>query len=261
MSASLNPYLHNPEFPGESFTFKGTRPEAVLLFHGFTATSFEVRRLGETIHAAGFTAIGPLLPGHGTRPEDLNKVHWRQWIETAEAAYQALARDYRRVFVGGESNGGLIALYLAALHPEIAGVLAYAPALILPLTVWQRLALPVIAPFITGLPKGDLDGDKTWQGYKVNPPKAVLQMMRLQAEMRRRLPEIHQPVLVVQGRKDHAIDPHSAEVVYESVASPDKALVWMENSSHCVLLDQEYPLVFQYTLDFLTRLSEPVSRG
>jgi carboxylesterase len=255
MTAALNPYLHNPELQGEAFFFEGTRPEAILLLHGFTATSFEVRRLGETLHEAGFTTAGPLLPGHGTRPADLNRVHWQQWIETAEAGYQALARDHQRVFVGGESNGGLIALYLAALHPEIAGVLAYAPALILPLTAWQRLALRMIAPFVAALPKPDLDDDQSWQGYKVNPPKGILQLMRLQTETRQRLPDVHQPVLIVQGQKDQTIDPRSAEVIFESIASPVKTLRWMENSGHCVLLDKEHSLVLRYTLDFLAGLT------
>lgn len=254
MTATLNTYLHNPELQGDTFSFKGTREDAVLLFHGFTATSNEVYRLGKVLNNAGFTSVGPLLPGHGTNPAELNKVRWRQWIATAEVEYQALAKTHRRVFVGGESNGALIALMLAARHPEIAGVLAFAPALIVPITFWQRLELYVIAPFVPSLPKGDLDGDKTWQGYKVNPLKALIQLISLQNETRKRLPEIRQPILIVQGRRDQTIDPHSAEVVYESVSSPVKELHWMENSRHCVLLDQENHLVTKITMDFLFKV-------
>lgn len=251
MSATLNTFLHNPELQGEAFSLKGTRPDAILLFHGFTATSFEVRRLGRVLNNAGFTTVGPLLPGHGTNPAELNRVHWHKWAECAENEYQALAQNYPRVFVGGESNGALLALYLAEQHPEISGVLAYAPALILPLTPWQRLLLRVIAPFIAVMEKGDLSEDKSWQGYKVNPPKAVLQLLSLQSAIRRRLSEIHQPILIVQGRKDKTVNPHGAEVVYENVSSPLKVLKWMENSGHCVLLDQEAHLVTRDTMDFL----------
>lgn len=254
MSATLNTFLHNPELQGEAFSLKGTRQDAILLFHGFTATSFEVRRLGKVLNNAGFTTVGPLLPGHGTNPAELNRVRWQAWADYAEKEYQALARDYPRVFVGGESNGALLALYLAERHPEIAGVLAYAPALILPMPGWQRLLLRPLSLFVAAVEKGDLGDDKSWQGYKVNPPKAVLQLLALQAAVRRRLGDIHQPILVVQGRKDKTVNPHGAEVVYDSVSSSFKEFKWMENSGHCVLLDQEVHLVIRDTMDFLFKV-------
>ena len=254
MSPTLNPFLHNPELPGEAFSLNGTRPDAILLFHGFTGTSFEVRRLGRVLNNAGFTTAGPLLPGHGTTPAELNRVRWRDWTECAETEYQALARNHPRVFVGGESMGALLALDLAERHPEIAGVMAYAPGLILPLTFLQHVQLRLIAPFVASLDKEDLADDKSSQGYKVNPLKGVLQLIRLQGVVRRRLGDIHQPILIVQGREDKTVNPHGAEVIFESVSSSLKTLNWMEKSGHCVLLDQEAHLVTHDTMDFLFKV-------
>lgn len=251
--STVNAYLHNPDLPGQPFFYEGTRPGAVLLFHGLTATCSEVAGLGKALNNAGFTTAAPLLPGHGSSPADLNKVRWQAWVDSAETAYQDLARRYKRVFVGGESHGALLALYLAAEHPEIAGVMAYAPALRLPLSGWRRFQLRLIAPFVAALPKTDLEGNKTWQGYKVNPLKAVVQHMRLQDEVRKRLPRIKQPILIVQGRLDQTIDPRSAEMVYQEVCSEKKELHWMEKSKHCVLLDGERHEVTRMTLDFLFR--------
>ncbi len=248
---SANRHLHNPHLPGEAFYLESTGKTAVLLFHGFTATCAEVARLGKVLNRAGFATAAPLLPGHGTQPGDLNKVRWQDWIAAGEKSYQKLAEDYKRVFVGGESAGALVALYLAAEHPEIAGVMAYAPALQLRLTRWQRFQLRLAAPFIAGMPKGDLTGNTTWQGYRVNPTKGVIELLRLQKQVRARLPGIRQPLLIVQGRCDTTIDPHSAELVYELAGSPKKALHWMEQSGHCVLLEQEQHEVTKLTMDFL----------
>ena len=251
---TANPFLHNPHLSGQPFDLESAGSRAVLLFHGLTATCAEVARLGTVLNRAGFATRAPLLPGHGTRPADLKKARWQDWVSAGESAYQDLAKRYPVVFVGGESTGGLLALYLAAQHPEIAGVLAYAPALQLRLTRWQRLQLSLVAPFITELPKGDLEGNTTWQGYKVNSPRAVIQLLRLEAQVRARLPEIRQPVLVVQGRKDTTIDPRSAEIVYQQVGATLKELHWMEKSRHCVLLEIEQPEVTRLTLDFLYKV-------
>ncbi len=247
-------YLINPDLPGEPFDLPSSGPNAVLLFHGLTATCAEVARLGKVLNRAGFATRGPLLPGHGARPADLNKARWQDWVTAGESAYQELAGRYPCVFVGGESNGGLLALYLAAQHPEIAGVLAYSPALRLRLPRWQRTLLHIIAPFITGLPKGDLAGNTTWQGYRVNPPGAILQLLELQKQVRPRLPEVRQPALIVQGRNDHTIDPRSSEIVYRRLGSTLKELHWMEKSGHCVLLENEQHEVTRLTLDFLYKV-------
>lgn len=58
-------YMINPELDGSSITWQGGKT-GFLLLHGFTATTAEVRPLGEALHAAGHTVSAPLLPGHGT---------------------------------------------------------------------------------------------------------------------------------------------------------------------------------------------------
>lgn len=251
---SLNPALQNPHLDGRAFSHEAAGPNAVLLLHGFTATCAEVSHLGQVLHQAGYTTLGPLLPGHGDTPEALNKARWQDWIETAEQAYQKLARRYQRVFIAGESNGALITLYLAAQHPEIVGLMTYAPAIKLPLSRLQRLVVHLLAPFVTSVPKRISNDDQVWQGYKVNPLKGVLQILRLQKEVRACLPKINQPILIVQGRQDQTIDPQSAQMIYDRVSSTEKELHWMEQSRHCVLLDKERDQVIRLTLQFMDQV-------
>ena len=85
-----NPNLFNPHLEGDPFFWEGG-PTGILLVHGFTATPAEVRLLAKILHERGFTVAGPLLPGHGTKPEDLNRVRWQDWVEEGEKAYRQLA--------------------------------------------------------------------------------------------------------------------------------------------------------------------------
>lgn len=250
--------LRNPHLEGEPFTWEGG-PDGVLLIHGFTATTAEVRPLAQSLYAAGYTVAGPLLPGHFTQPAEINRYRWRDWARTCETAYRQLASRCRRVVIGGESTGAALALYLASEHPEAAAVLAYAPALRLTGGWTKTLALYALAPFVAHVPKPQQSGppteaDALWQGYTVNPLRGALELVRLQGVVRRRLHAINQPILIVQGRLDDTVHPSAPQTIYDRVRSTVKELHWMERSTHCVILDQEREEIFAMTTGFLARV-------
>ena len=247
-----NPNLRNPHLNGEPF-FWQAGPVGVLLLHGFTATPVEVRPAADKLSSLGYSVAGPLLPGHATRPADLNRVHWQDWVGAAEMAFRDLRANCAKVFIGGKSMGAVAALYLATQHPEAAGVLAFAPAVRIRLSASKTLQLRLLAPFIESVPKGGLDVEDQWQGYRVNPLKGVLQLLAMQRALLARLHLIRQPLLVVQGRLDTTIDPRVGEMILAGVSSTVKELRWFEHSSHAVLLDQELDSVIDLVAQFMER--------
>jgi carboxylesterase len=246
--------LVNRHLDGGPFFWEGGEV-GVLLSHGFTATSAEVRPLAQALHEKGYTAAGPLLPGHGTTPQELNQCSWQEWYDAVEDCYVQLKTRCRTVVVGGESMGSLLTLLLAAEHPEISAVLSFAPAI--RFASWQASFMaPLMAPFIPFRLKpkhGPSQADPRWQGYSVNPLRGVVQVAQLQREVLRRLAEVRQPLLVVQGRKDRSVSLNAAEIVYEKAGSEKKELHWFEDSGHCVLIDCEMEPVTALALDFLKR--------
>jgi carboxylesterase len=249
------PTLHNAHLDGSPF-FWGAGPVGVLLLHGFTATPVEVRSLAERLCDRGYTVAGPLLPGHGTVPEDLNRVRWQDWVDVAEGSYQQLAGQCDRVFIAGESMGGVVALYLASEHPEALGVMVYAPAIELTLGRFGRFALRIVAPFVPWRPKPGLDEEERWQGYRVDPLRGAGQLLRLQRETRRRLARIRQPLMVVMARLDTTVDPGAGKIILDGVRSETKELYWMEQSRHVILLGPELDQVTDLTLRFMTQALE-----
>lgn len=248
--------LVNAHLEGDSFFWEGG-PSGVLLLHGFTATTAEVRPLAKVLHQKGYTVAGPLLPGHGTTPEDCNRHGWRQWLQAAEDSYRQLTRHGERVFVGGESMGGLLALYLATEHPQVTGVLAYAPALQLR-SPWFSFVMPLMALFLPIRPKPPhpkYPSDDLWQGYGVYPLRAAVQLLALQRAVRRRLTAIRRPILIVQGRLDGTVAAEVPPFIAGRVRSVIKEVHWMENSTHTVVLDAEREQVAQLTLRFLEKAS------
>jgi carboxylesterase len=247
--------LRNPHLEGSPFCWEAGST-GVLLCHGFTATTAEVRLLAQALHVQGYTVAGPLLPGHGTTPQDCNRYHWQDWYSSVEQSYKQLAAHCQRVIVGGESTGALLILRLAAEHPEVKAVLCYAPALRLTLGYGSTLLLYLLAPFLTSIPKAPSTDNNPWQGYGVQPLKGAIQLLRLQKIVIPLLPQIHLPILIMQGRLDPTVHPQAPQVIFDQVSSPIKELHWLEHSTHCVILDKERDLATSLTLDFLNRVLE-----
>jgi carboxylesterase len=245
-----NDNLQNSHLEGDTFFWEGGSV-GVLLLHGLTATTAEVRLLAEKLYAAGYTISAPLLPGHGTKPEDLNETTWRDWAWTAEKAYHHLATVCDHVFVGGESTGGALALYLAARHDDIVGILCYAPAIKLAISTHNLVRLYVAAPLVHFLPKENVGGNDFWQGYKVNPLRAVMELLRLGQEVRRQLPRIRQPLLTMQGRQDRTVSEDAGEIICNGVSSELKVQKWLEASGHIILLEDELPEITAVTFKFM----------
>lgn len=249
-------FLQNPHLEGDPFYWEGG-PTGVLLIHGFTATTAEVRPLARYLRDRGYTVAGPLLPGHKRAPTDINRYRWQDWVQTAEEAYRNIAARCQRVVVGGESTGGLLALHLAQQHPEIAAILTYAPALRLNLRRPAIIQLYLLSPFLAAIPKHHgppTAADDLWQGYTVTPLKGAIELLRLQRQVRPGLARISQPILIVQGRLDRTVDPEAPQTIYDDVRSPVKELHWMDHSPHCVILDQERERVFELTAQFLAHV-------
>jgi carboxylesterase len=240
--------LQHPELEGSSF-FWEAGPVGILLFHGLTATTAEVRPLAAYLYRQGFTVAAPLLPGHGTTPQELNRQTWQSWVTAGEGVCQSLLKKCQKVIVGGESMGGLLALLLARSHPELKGILLYAPALHIPGVERARL----IAPFRPFILKKAGYSTLPWQGYFVNPTYAVVQLEKLQNEVRRQLPEIKQPVFIAQGCQDLTIDLQSAKLVYDGIGSGEKDLHYFQESGHIILLDKEFDTVAELTLNFIRK--------
>ncbi len=247
------PYIQNPQLDGRSFFLEG-KETGVLLLHGFTATTVEVRSLAESLHQHGLAVCAPLLPGHGTVPEDMHAVSWQDWTRTVEQAYLELAERFPRVIIGGESLGGLLTLYLGQKYSNLSGIVLYAPALKLK-GIWQARFL---APFIKTIPKShsgsDPDGHLPWQGYTVASLPALNQLRKLQNLVQKNLSAVCQPTLIFHGRLDLRIDPKCAEIIYEQVSSPKKELVILERSGHTILLDIERDFVYRKTLEFIQQV-------
>ena len=253
MSTQGNPFLHNPHLDGDAFFWPAGRT-GILLSHGYTATTAEIRPLAEKLHQKGYTVAAPLLPGHGTSPADLNRVRWQDWARCGQDTLNRLFDTCERVLVGGESMGGLLALTLASQNPKVAGLLLYAPAIALNMGPADLAKLYLGAPFVTQVPRASLDNGQSWQGYPGLPLKGAIELLAFGKATRAQLSKIHQPLLLFQGRFDTTVAPQAGEIILNGVASTVKLRYWMEKSHHTLTLDVELDEIADRTIEFIEQL-------
>lgn len=120
---SLNRFYAQSRVYPEQFTPNGNRsfilmPEGkprgtAVLLHGLTDSPYSMRYLARCYQQAGFVAVVPRLPGHGTAPGALTTVNHEDW----QAATRLAVREAVRLggsdvplHMVGYSNGGALAL-------------------------------------------------------------------------------------------------------------------------------------------------------
>ncbi len=249
-----------PYLPGaEPFFYEGNKV-GCLLVHGFTGTPYEMRGLGawlsEHFH---YTISGPALAGHATHVSEMVKTDWRDWYNSADAAYLALKSRCTEIFCIGLSLGGLLTLHLAA-HRRLTGIVAVsAPAYINhPHLRYLRLMpfLPRLVPLIARNAAEDDTQDPTVNvnrpGYEHTPTGQAGNLVNeLLPHVRAHLSGIKTPALLLQGRQDRTIPSDSMPVIYSELGSTDKQMVWLEPSGHLALEDYAKEQAFQHIADFI----------
>lgn len=241
----------------EPFYFPGNST-GCLLIHGFTGSPTEMLPLGEYLARLGYTVLGPRLFGHATRPEDMRRARWRDWVASVEDGWHILSGKTDHIFVIGLSMGGVLSLYLSSRFP-VLGTVAMSTPYDLPPDPRLRF-LNILWPFFNQTPKGetDLQDPSAAVGhiaYPQYPTRGILELQKLLREMHFALPELTKPVLLMHSRKDGGVAPENMPKIHTRVGSKEKEMVWLENSGHVVTRDREKERVFKAVENFLQKFN------
>jgi len=209
--------------------------------------------VAERLAAEGFSVSLPLLPGHGTTPEDLARKTARDWLDHALAAWDQLAAAYPYPAVAGLSMGAVLALHVASRRP-VPAVVALAPALYL--RDWRIGLLPLarlLHPWrgdITHDVKDPVRSERAYPRYHLNSVREFLQVGKA---VRPELARVTAPLLGIQSREDHVIPPGCLAYLMRRAGSEVKEQHVLQNSYHVLTMDREYMRVAGFMLAFLAR--------
>ncbi|QNS08954.1 alpha/beta hydrolase [Streptomyces xanthii] len=252
-----------PVLPGaEPYRHEGGEV-GVLLCHGFTGSPQSMRPWAEHLAARGLTVSLPLLPGHGTRWEDLAITGWQDWYAEVDRAFEELSERCSQVFVCGLSMGGALALRLAARHGDkVAGLVLVNPGN--KVHGAAAHALPVARHLVRTIP--GIASDIAKEGsvevaYDRVPLHAAHQLRNFFRLVDRELPQVTQPLVVLHSPQDHVVPPADSARVLGRVSSRDVTEILLEQSYHVATLDHDADRIFEESVAFIDRLADGADDG
>lgn len=238
----------------EPFFFEAG-PRAVLLLHGFTGNSADVRMLGRFLENAGYTSLAPHYKGHGVPPEELIHTNPEQWWQSVLDGYHQLQHaGYKEIAVAGLSLGGVFSLKLGYSYPLKGIVTMCAPMTMRSTDLMFKGVVEYTKRFNHHFSESEEESSNRLEYIKEQGMPSLQQLRELIYEVREHVDEIYAPLFVVQGRQDKVIDLQSADYIYEQAQSNDKHIKWYEESGHVITLDKERKQLHEDIFHFLESL-------
>ena len=246
----------------------GAGPDACLLLHGLTGAPSEVRPVGEALSRAGIRSFAPVLPGHGTRPEDLLGVTRDDMRDAAASALRSLA-GARQVFVVGLSMGALLAVDLAARSRSRQGIPAVSRLVLCAPAVQLRGLARLFTAVVGRMPRLPLLSAKPARTQPEVPAEAVEGPLRadgsyaqvplpwgrelrlLSSETLQLAGRVRCPALLLHGARDRTAGLSGARRLAAALGSTSISLRVLPESGHLLPIDVEGPQVCESIVSFL----------
>lgn len=243
------------EVAPKPFTFEGDNRRAVLLLHGFTGSSADVRMLGRFLQKKGYTCHAPQYKGHGVPPEELVHTGPSDWWSDVINGYEFFKNEgFEEIAVAGLSLGGVFSLKLGYTVPIKGIVPMCAPMHIKSEEVMYRGVLAYAEEYKRREQKDNEQIREEMEQFKQAPMKTLKALQELIGDVRNQVDLIYAPIFVVQARNDDMINTESANIIYNEVESIDKEIKWYEKSGHVITLDQEKEQLHEDVFEFLEGL-------
>lgn len=217
-----------------------------LIIHGFAGNIEEVRPLAEFLSGHGFDVCCPALKGHTGKRKDLSRVHYREWVRSAEEEFNSLSERCGQVVVMGFSMGGLVAVNLAMKHKLKAMI-----TLNTPIYHWDfnRIRLNILED----IKAGKQDSIKYYMDSSFGIPLSALISFKAFLESSKPLfRRVDCPLFVAQGMLDDTVQHRSANYIYNSSPAKIKQLEFYPNSRHRICLGPDREELFGDILEFVS---------
>ena len=210
--------------------------KAIIMAHGYPSTPYAFSYAAQRAYEAGYDVFVPLLPGFGTKPEDLYNTTFTQWYNFLTSFYREKRSQYDYLSVLGTSMGGAMTLRIGedfSGTPETPDALVTiaAPVFLNDLRLgaiqnWGYYLMRIIALFTPALKPnihtGDdevNDGNELWIGYSGGFVRGGVSLMHALKDIRKNLDRITVPLLSLHDEGDKTISFKNLALIQSKVVN------------------------------------------
>ena len=241
-------------FDINNYEFNKSSPTGIYILHGFSNTTYEVKKLAKFLGDKGFHTIAKNLPGHGTTPEECNRVKYQMWIEHVTQDIANLISISKKTYVIGCSMGSNLALYLSSMFP-LDGCIVGGTVLKFnnPFTI--HILIPLLCKALKFSKKEFKDKSKRkFYGYKSYPLIALNEMRKLNNMIIKKLPKVTSPLLIIHSKSDMMSLEKNVDLVYNKAQSKIKEKFFVKNAHHNLFDENEdQKKIFDEVFNFITK--------
>lgn len=241
----------------------GRKLKGAVILHGLTGVPWDMLPLGQALEAEGFSVDLPVLQGHGEGVEGVRGATLEGWRSCLrESAETMFALTGKPLTLCGLSMGGLLCLdYAIRGEIPVACVVSLAAPLDLGPMARGVSKLALTKPWANSWtwPKvrgSDIENKLQMPGADAIPFTAVGHLQRLIEDVREGLPDLTQPLLVMQGANDHTSPPESPWEIIAKAGSSVTKLVVLKRGFHIITRDVSADEVNEAVVQFATRFEK-----
>jgi len=197
--------------------------KAIILVHGLGDSPYSFSDLGPSLARQGFHVQTLLLPGHGSKPEDLTLPSYSDWQLIVDHYANLLKREYKEVWLGGFSTGANLVTIHALETGGIDGLLLFSPGFVSRAPILEKFA-PLAALFYDGYTAEE----KNIARYTSAPLNGAIAYTKSASRLRELL---NKPVpirtLIAVSESDSVVDSVATQKLYEKYfTNPHNHLLW-----------------------------------
>lgn len=220
----------------------------ILFLHGFGGHPEQIGILKTGLEQRGYIVNSPMLPGHNNIPYSLKTVKFADYFSFIESEYKKLNNNGDgKIIVIGHSIGAALALWLAAKHPQIKGVIVLSG--MLKFSFWQKIGLAVLWPlkhFIGNIMIGR---------RPPYPISAIYEAEKTLQIINQELRNINSPVLAIYGRYDNVADLNNLNLLKKKIKTLTSVVI--TTTDHLPLLSHIDYRLENKILDFIRTILKP----
>ncbi|RPG03794.1 MAG: alpha/beta fold hydrolase [Pelagibacteraceae bacterium TMED246] len=225
-------------FDSNDYHFNLDSKLGIYLIHGFSSSTYEVKKLALHLSEKGYQVRADNLPGHGTTVEDCNSTKYQEWLNSVEKGIAEMYSKCDKVIVIGVSMGGVLSLHLGSLFP-LDGIISASALFKFKNEFNVRFINRIFNKIKKTVPKKstfnpDLVKAQNIQfyGYNHYPLCALNEMRKMIDKVKLTLKKISSPLLLIHSTIDQTAPFENLEIIKQELTISNLETLVVNETGH-----------------------------